>query len=466
MSIPHGTLQALNDVVSSYLRENEHLVYAHKHNKGGRLEEFSKTYGNSAFNYQSTPEWIDSVQYEGRSGWACNCTTFAYLCLMGVPFNYSAYNRLNNTAEEPCGNKLGRAGYCFNIWGEDITAENIGDYYNTQRMYKKFCEMGLAEKINEDYSNVGPGDVVWYAPEGEESDIGHVGIVMATHNRFVGGDDEAPVLTIAHCTSAPYPIKCMAYTSQRLMDEGVFFVGHPRYQTVEPRASEVLMSYDRSYTSFNITRNFDLYNQEIVTLECDYTPTKLGQYIKIYANGTSLYPGGRIRSYTECTNVNEIGITQHLVLPVALNIYTAGLAKPQTTSKPIKIEKISINCINSNSDINIKNLKLYKGFKGEPKKIIFKAKTLEELQEKITDFMPTASNRQYSEKNSVCVIIDEDIKLGNKKLPTGCYYGDLHGSISASGVKYFSLIFFGNCCQYIIFNKVDNWGYKVIDFTE
>ena len=68
MSIPHGTLQALNDVVSSYLRENEHLVYAHKHNKGGRLEESSKTYGNSAFNYQSTPEWVDSVQYEGRSG--------------------------------------------------------------------------------------------------------------------------------------------------------------------------------------------------------------------------------------------------------------------------------------------------------------------------------------------------------------------------------------------------------------
>ena len=99
-------------------------------------------------------------------------------------------------------------------------------------------------------------------------------------------------------------------------------------------------------------------------------------------------------------------------------------------------------------------------------KIIFKAKTLEELQEKITDFMPTASNRQYSEKNSVCVIIDEDIKLGNKKLPTGCYYGDLHGSISASGVKYFFFDIFGNCCQYIIFNKIDNWGYKVIDFTE
>ena len=79
---------------------------------------------------------------------------------MGVPFNYSAYNRENNTAENPCGNMLGKAGYCFNIWGEDITAENIETYYNTQRMYQKFKEMGLGEDINSDYSNVCPGDVV------------------------------------------------------------------------------------------------------------------------------------------------------------------------------------------------------------------------------------------------------------------------------------------------------------------
>lgn len=465
MSIPYGTLQALNDVVSSYLRENEHIVYAHKHNKGGKPEDTSKTYGNSAFNYKSAPEWVDSVQYKGRSGWACNCTTFAYLCLMGVPFNYSAYNRENNTAKNPCGNMLGRAGYCFNIWGEDITSDNIEEYYNTQRMYKRFKEMGLGEPINADYTNVSAGDVVWFSPSGEEDNIGHVGIVMATHNRFIDGDEEAPVLIIAHCTSAPYPIKCMAYTSQRLIREGVCYVGHPVYQTVAPQSTEMLMAYDKSYTSFNVTRDFDLYNQEIVTLECDYTPTKIGQYIKLYVNGIGLYPGNRLRAYTECKKRSEIGVTQHLILPMPLNVYIAGAEKPQTTGKPIKINKISINCINSNSDNNLKNLRLYKGFKGDIKKEICKGATANELYNSILKCVPKSSNRKYSEKREVCVIVDKEIEINSKKIPSGCYYGELHSIVTPSGIDSIMAIFYGSGCQYIISNKNNKWNCKIIDFT-
>lgn len=450
-SISHGTLQALNEVVSSYIRQNENFVYAHKHDKGGKPEEADKTYGNSAMVYGGKPEWVVSVndydkdgKPDGRSGWACNCSTFVYLCLMGVPFEYSAYveeNLVNNKSY----NHLGKAGYCFNVYGEEITEANYEKYYNTRKMYERFLELGCAEPIVSDYSNVNVGDVVWFAPADKDNNgniikpagtvdqIGHVGIVMSVLNRYKENDDSAPILVIAECTSAPYPIKCKAYSSKTLVSTGVHFVGKPIYQNVTERETEILMSYDTGGVKRLIEKQFDLYNQEIVTLECDFKPTSMNQYVEIYGNGAPMLARNTLQKFTQPINTTELNKVRHLVLPFAF-----ALENQEKNGKPVQITSIELNCVNGDND-TLTNIKLYKGYKGTEKTHVVRASNLNELKTSLLALLPTNSNKAYSGRLKVCLVTSASISDESStpvSLSVGNRYGDLHYYISGSTVEF------------------------------
>ena len=440
-TITHGTLQALNEVVSSYIRNNEQFVYAHKHTD---KEDSDKTYGDSAMVYTSKPQRVTSVQY-GRTGYACNCTTFVYLCLLGVPYEYSAYVT-ENLVNGKTYNHLGKAGYCFNLYGEEITAENHETYYNTQRMYERIDELGLAKKIVSDYSNVNVGDVVFFAPPDKDKNgniikpggtvdqIGHVGIVMSIMNRFKDGDSSAPVLVIAECTSAPYTIKCKAYSSKSLVNDGVCFVCTPIYQNVIERESEVLMSYDSGGSQRVIEKQFDLYNQEMVTLECDFKPTSMNQYIELFGNGEQLLSENRHVEFTKPVNSSELNKVKHLVYS-----FPFVLAKQEKNGKPVQITKIELNCANSDSADNLTNVKLYKGFKGNEKTHVVRASTLSELKTNLLALLPTKSNKAYSGRLKVCLVTSASISDESStsvSLSTGNRYGDLHFYVSGTTVEF------------------------------
>lgn len=438
-SITHGTLQALNEVVSSYIRQNENIVYAHKHDKGGLPEDATKTYGNSAMVYSAKPEHVTSVQF-GRSGWACNCSTFAYLCIMGVPFEHSAYVE-ENLVNGKTYNHLGKAGYCFNIYGEEITEENHEVYYNTRRMYDRFKELGCAEPIVSDYSNVNVGDLVWFSPDAKMSDteqkkideIGHVGIVMSVMNRFKDGDTSAPVLCIAECTSAHNPIKCKAYSSNSLIANGVYLVGKPVYQNVIERETEVLMAYDSGGSKRYIEKNFDLYNQEMVTLECDFKPTAMNQYIRLWGNGQVMLGENRHQELTQPVNSFELNKTRHLVLS-----FPFVLAGQEKNGKPVQITSMEINCENGLDD-TLTNVKLYKGYKGTEKTHVVRASSLAELKANLLALLPTNSNKYYSGKLKVALVTTASISDESTtavSLSTGNRYGDLHFYVNGTTVEF------------------------------
>lgn len=452
-TITHGTLQALNEVVSSYIRHNDDLVYAHKHSA---KEDSDKTYGDSAMVYSRKPERVTSVQY-GRTGYACNCTTFTYMCLLGVPYEYSAYNE-ENLVNGKTYNHLGKAGYCFNLYDEELTAENHELYYNTQRMYKRFEQLGLAKKITPDYSNVNVGDVVFFAPPDYKKDkdgkyvldddgnkiiikagktvdqIYHVGIVMGVMNRYKAGDSSAPVLVIAECTSAPYTIKCKAYSSASLDENYICFVCKPIYQNLIERETEVLMSYDWGGSDRLIEKKFDLYNQEMVTLECDFKPTALNQYIRVTGNGEVLLGENRHAELTKPVNSSELNKIRHLVYS-----FPFVLANQEKNGKPVQITSIGINCQNSDSDDNLTNVKLYKGFKGKEKTHVVRASTLNELKTNLLALLPTKSNKAYSGKLNVSLVTTTSISDESDTpvtLSAANRYGELHYYVNGTTVEF------------------------------
>ena len=470
-NISHGTLQALNEVVSSYIRQNNNIVYAHVHEKGGDPEDPDKTYGNSAFVYDAQPERVDYKQDSlDKVGWACNCTTFVLLCLLGVPFEYSAYGKRDGYYEDNVHqmayNYLGKAGYCFNVYGEEITADNYKKYYNTQRLYARFKELGRAEKIAYDYSNVNVGDVVWFSKGAQFTDtednifkeIHHLGIVMSVLNRYKEGDDSAPVLVIAECTSASYPIKCKSYTSAKLIENSVFLVGRPVYENVTERESELLMSYDLGYSKRTIQKSFDLYNQEMVTLECDFKPTSSEQYIRIYANGNELLNRHRHQELTQPVGKFELGKTRHLIFsfPLALALDSNNLGRPD------QITEIGIGCENSDSPDNLTNVRLYKGFKGSEKTYIINASTRTALKNQILSLLPTSSNRPYNGRLNICIVTSEDIEddSANEEtgqaaitLTSGARYGELYYYIGENNVEFSAILYYKGNCTNIVYKN-------------
>lgn len=440
-TMTHGTLQALNEVVSSYLRQNENIVYAHKHGKGGLPEDASKTYGDTAMVYDKKPEWVNSVQFAPRAGWACNCSTFVNMCLLGVPFEYSAYTE-ENLVNGKTYNHLGKAGYCFNLYGEEITEDNYEEYYNTQRMYRRFKELGRAEKIAYDYSNVNVGDVVFFAPDASFTDdeetiikeVGHVGVVMSVLNRYKENNRYEPVLVVAECTSAPYPIKCKAYSSKSLITDGIFLVGKPVYQNVIERETEVLMAYDSGCSKRRIEKEFDLYNQEMVTLECDFKPTSMNQYIVVYGNDEPMLVENGHQKLTQPVNSTELDKVRHLVLS-----FPMVLANQEKNGKPVQITSIELNCVNSDSADNLTNVKLYKGFKGNEKTPVVRASDLDELKANVLALLPTYSNKAYTGRSKICLVTSASIFDESSKpvsLSAGQRYGDLYYYVSNSTVEF------------------------------
>ena len=443
---PQGTLQKIIEVATSYLRHNNELVYAHKHNDK-ELE--GKDYANSAFildgEVEGYPRYINGKlvptnQY-GRTGKAINCSTFALLVMMGVPYEQSRYNAENAS------NKFGSAGYCFNVWRDVVTQENYELYYNTRRLYERLAYLGCGCKILPDYSNVSAGDLVFYAPADKDENgivikeggtvdqIGHVGVVLATHCSYGISNDSTPKLLIGESTSDYNTIQFNTYTIQDLKDKYVCFVGKPAYQFIPQQESEVLYKCNVSLNSYAQLRDYDLYNGEVVTLEFDYHPTSLENFLTMYiqregSSQVQLYRNNKLKAFTQFTNVNELNRTYHMIITIPLVFTPEKDTDGNVTSRPFDCFKLNrlnvkVNGI-SEDEVNVlRDLKIWRGLPSREKETILYASTIEELTTQLLRLIPDVT-ADYQDKLSVIIRPTSKITAGDVQLIKADYYFDIY----------------------------------------
>lgn len=488
---PQGTVQKIIEVATSYLRHNHELVYAHKHNDK-ELE--GKDYSNSAFvldgEVEGYPRYINGKlvptnQY-GRCGKAINCSTFALLVMMGVPYEQSRYNELN------VANKFGSAGYCYNVWRDIVTQENYELYYNTRRLYERLEYLGCGGKILADYSNVSAGDLVFFAPADKNAEgviikeggtvdqIGHVGVVLATHSNYGVLSDSTPKLLIAESTSDYNTIQFNTYTIQELKDNYVCFVAKPSYQFIPQQESEVLYKCNVSLNSYAQLRDYDLHNGEVVTLEFDYHPTSLENYLTLYVQreGSSqvqLYRNNKLKAFTQFTNENELNKTYHMIITIPLVFTPEKDSDGSVTSRPFdsfKLNRINIkvNGIN-NDELNVlRNLKIWRGLPSREKEVIIYASTIDELTTQLLSMIPDVTS-DYQDKTSVIIRPTSKITAGDVQLIKADYYFDVYiralfdsntrqitkrlVAKSLSGTNEVTLVFVNNDWRYVSKNILD-----------
>lgn len=326
VSADHGVMQNIYEVVKSYLHNNDNLVYAHSVGSGNAEE------GTNAMDYVNGAERITLTRTSGsKTGWCINCSTFVHLVLLGVPYDKSMYNPHYNDMKHNC---LNSAPYSFNMWGEDITADNYKNYLYSFNMAKRFRELGLGFKPNANYSNLRAGDVVFFQrsdpknTNDELDDVYHVAIVLAKHQgEYKEGDYSTVLYTFAEVMSSPdslVTVRTIGMDSKQLKNRRVCYIGRPNYNTA-PDGKRCIgykkgaLAEDPSVTTdytFNVS-HLDLRSQDIVTLCFDYTPTSTDGYIQLYCNGKA------VKRYTTGVTLNkiteaEIGHTKRMMLPIRI----------------------------------------------------------------------------------------------------------------------------------------------------
>lgn len=456
-TVATGTMQRIIEVATSYLKHNNDLVYGHKHNDN---EDKTLNYGNSAFVLDGSIDTL-SVSYDWekddtgnklldnngnvvykanalwRTGKVINCSTFALLVAMGVPYEKSRYNPLNDS------NKWGAAGYCYNVWQEAVTSANYEEYYNTRRLYERMEYLGCAGPILPDYSNVSAGDLVFFAPAdknelgvtikegGTVDQIGHVGVVLATNHTA----DGTPSIVIAESTSATYTIQFNNYTLADLKASYVCFVGKSSYNYIPQQESELLYKCNGAFNSHALLKDYNLTNGELVTFEFDYTPTSLEQHITIFGqpeemSQAHLLESHRLEQLTRLNNVNELGQTYHMVITMPFSLYRQEKNGVITTKpfQPYKINRINVkvNNIAGVEDIPVlSNFKIWRGLPSTEKTTVLYPANADDLKEMLLKLVPEVTT-DYQDKLSIIVHPLNKLIYDDVQLLTCDYYFDVY----------------------------------------
>lgn len=321
-------------------------------------------YGENAMNYNYGPyygvadEKLDGSQF---TGWAINCSGFAQLVLLGVPFRGSMYNTENGKH-----NKIGMAGYEYNMWNDKITADNYDLYYRARDMARRMRALGCGFYANPNYSNIAPGDVIFFGGQGDAdmdetpTGISHVAIVLAkTEGEYIEGDDTTGLFMVVECMNQEQPIRTRTLTSYELVKRKVRYIGRPAY-IGNPKDYTYKIA-DLNGINDTIRIDFDddhtLYmNQYPCTLEVEFVPTSVNDYIRMSCNG---HPVPYYISEFTKPNAQELNTLIKRYLPVRLNT-SGGQGAGRTP-----IDYITITNPGGSNDI-IKSATLYYGIYDGP----------------------------------------------------------------------------------------------------
>lgn len=440
-----GVSQAMYDCIYSYLKNNDKLMYAHKVNPDNP----ELPQGNSAMVYDAP---VDLITNYDRTGYAINCSTFVLLVLLGVPFEYSAYNTLNGVG----GNTLGKMGYCYNIYNEPITSENYDEYYNTIRMYKKFVNNGEGYVINKDYTNVDSGDVVFFTHEKNNVEqIHHCGIVLSNSYQFEENDSKIPVLLIAETTGGNYPIRLRWITSEQCITRGLFYGAKPRYDALPIKRSNLFLECAMpNDVRLEKSSGLDCINDEILTFDFDFIPKSINSTFSIRVNGnTTLNPPNRMEQLVNIKNTNQIGVKQHKCIMMPM------LPSVDPLSKPDKITSIRLTCELG----EIQNLKIYKDV--TTSQIIedcVECTSLDELKDYILSIIPDVSTKLFR-SNKTFYFNSKGITINKIYISDNIYKVNLLYQITPTNNSYLA-IFSDVNNEYILQKKGDIYTEKIVEY--
>lgn len=398
-SVNAGTLARLYDVMDSYRKHNNDLVYMHKpsaeFNYATGLQADGSYYGYSAFQTPNPPTYgycgangtpYQDAQGVDRQGKAINCTTFVILSMLGIPYEYTTYN----TAIADTLTYVGKAGYSFNIWKDIISAANCDLYYNTQRLYERFEELGLAQRIDSSFQAPKAGDVLFQSRNGEADGIFHCGICLAVAPLQVQlNKSNAPTLLICEVRNAPYPVTFRWRSAADLLAEGWTFTCSPEYGVTLPYASELLFERADSTLTETLT-GLDLHNGEVITLDFDYTPRSMDSHLDVYINGVNARTPNRPLYVTEPVSAAELGVTRHITFPMPIQANTGMVSDPNTTISSITL--IFADQSSQNNDM-VTNLKIWRGVPSSDSfnRPVIRAGSLAELESGIEALFPETS---------------------------------------------------------------------------
>ena len=420
-SVSNGTLQKIVDVAMSYIRKNNKLAYMHRpqaplYQQGAVGDSF---FGWTALevgeNVYNGPSGANGVQYTDengnpKTGDAINCTTFAFLTMLGIPYEASRYTPgINNDTLN-----VGMAGYCFNPWKGNIEQSPIpdadGNYYgvglydNNQRMAAYFRSAGLLETLAEDASNAYPGDIIWKVRDGSLTEY-HCGIVLHRYNAGVNAGSGQPVLLIAECVNSSMPCH-LSYIHLNELSvngevDGWYYVGHPIYQTLDQHAHEVLIEQNTAFTSCRWdVSNLDIKACDYLTLVLTWKPSSSNDYLSAQV-ATSTDALGSVYHFPYGGTKYDDSMQMYEVVPgEPQNSYDVVIPFIPRTVNQVngshkQITKISINATGSsgtNTGI-ITNAKLIRGVPGNSvKNELIKPADIDELHSGILGALVMCDN--------------------------------------------------------------------------
>lgn len=431
-----ATISRIYEVMRTYLEHQSDLVYMHKAGVNTPGEHDGSFYGYSALYDVPTygycgangSRYTDDSGTE-RQGMAINCTTFAILSMLGIPYDFTTYNnQIAHTLDH-----VGKAGYSFNPWMDFITSGNLDEYYNTLRLFQRFKELGLGYEISPDFSNIHAGDILWSTNDSTEEGIYHCGICMAVapidHSQ---NDPNKSDFLICEVINAPYPVKFRWRSVNTMLQEGWKFGGRPQYGIVQPSRAECLYTNNAGNTTLTIS-GLPVINGEILTYDFDYTPASLTDYIDSQVNGAYARTPNRLQYITTPVTPAEVGKTVHYTIPVPISSNSG-----KETSSDQLINSIGLVVHNATAQNNqvIKNLKIYRGMPAdmtEKDNVLF-ISSQADYESKVLALI-AGTNRTAGYDIPIVIAPTSTITIGGVSWAIAQYTGVIHVQNSASAKR-------------------------------
>lgn len=364
----NGTLQALYDCIHSYIKHGSEINYKSSVANG-------MSYGMDPYH---GPGDVDT-----QSRYAMNCTCFVLLNILGVDWDHSRY-KIGGS-----GNVLGAMGYCYNPWGEKITGTNYSKYNTSYTLCERMIELGLAELVAPDFSNVYPGDVIFNINDTwdralypypdpnppEDADqttkVHHCRIVLQTG--LSDPEEGRSIMVTAECATKIRPIVLRGQTLANL--GSVTWVAHIPYQTVvEHPVKQRGITYrvpsgtQSTPGSVKLEQLYDTYAGGMLTLEFDFEQGQSREGVRVYADGYGPMGTSAVNLMTQVPadiSTSDLPGKRHYVVPFHTYHDTSGNPTDENYIPPIEYRPLKFVTIYNDGGYagnKITNVRLYDGF--------------------------------------------------------------------------------------------------------
>ena len=300
------TLQAVIDTGITYIRKNSSFVYGHN--------TAYRKYDENVLPYAENPKQMD-------------CSSFIMLLLGGVPYESSRYNA--NIAV----NTWGASGYCYKMY-KDEADFNTGAYSVTYGIAKELVNRGLCFVPAKDYSNIMPGDILFYGntetyPE-RFMGIHHCEMFLGW-SAYGYPPRKNPFAIVLNASDPVNDGDDVMSVTSRSLTSGIMYDELLRSARVPVKTSKsptvnvnhVNMKY---YNTGSL--NVNLKKSEFFTIEFDGTINVAGNHFTYYQNGKG-------RFTTMDITGDEVGVTKHYKMNIGgvkENISTVRVASGDTTA--------------------------------------------------------------------------------------------------------------------------------------